>query len=794
MLIPGENYGKYTIERELGQGAVGVVYQAFDTERDDWVALKVLSKELANDAAYREQLGTEARLCAKIKSPYVVEIFDFGEFDGTPFMAMEYLPGADIRTGVADYEISQKIELAICLGRGIQSAHDEGLVHRDLKPENIRLTDDGTPKILDFGLAQELKTDSVDEFGNVEGTLYYLSPEQLSGLSVTESTDIFSFGTILYELFTGGRPFEGEYSSSIIYSILHEDPAPPSQIKDELPPWIDELIMKLLSKRPEERHQSIREAVAFLQTNKDTRRSPGERWVKPRQTATVVDLKNLSGDDSWEYFCQGFTEDVIRELSRRTNLVVNGEPSTSYRRNIKETFERCRTDFVIVGSLMRYQDKIKLNLSIYGGNGDNLVWDSSFSDSSERLFELLGEAAQETSARLSSAANSPVVGVGEEFQPDVTAYDFYLKGKSYYQTNKPDDLEFARKMFDRVLEIDPKYALAHSGLSDVYAFNYMAYYDRSPECIEKAKEQAQAALEIDAWLPEGLRSLGRYYMFTGQWDKAQDAFLKAVEYNPKYAIGYRTLGWLQHQQGKYKEAFEWARKALEMAPTDLETHLLLGLIHKGDRKYTLAMSTLRRATELGPDYGRAYYELGQVYLKLGIADLALENFELAGKYKGDPNCYVDAGFIHLSRNHIERARTVFNQSIEEQCFPFVANYYLGFCELLEESPEKAKPYFEKTLNALATVDFSTEENIQMQAYLALALAGAGRPEEARKTLDDIEMYEIKNGEVLYNLARCRALLNDTKQANEYIGRALNTPGGPSEKEVAIDPHFRNLTD
>ncbi|RME20896.1 MAG: serine/threonine protein kinase, partial [Candidatus Zixiibacteriota bacterium] len=337
MLAPDDSFGKYKLRQEIGQGGTGVVYLADDTESDTPVALKVLAPGLTASAEYREQLATEARLCASIDSPYVVRILDAGDIDGSAYVAMEYVAGEDLRTGVTDWDFQRKIELITQIGRGLHTAHQKGLVHRDLKPENIKLTEEDIPKILDFGLAREVDTEKVDEYGNLEGTLYYLSPEQLSGQPIAPASDIFSFGVICYELFTGCRPFEGEYSASVIYSILHEDPPQPSTINPDLPPWVDAFVMKLLAKQPSDRFQSVREAVTFLQANKDTVAKPGEKWVKERQTATVVDLKNLSGDPNWEYFCEGFTEDVIRELSRRTNLVVTGQPATSYQRNIKET-------------------------------------------------------------------------------------------------------------------------------------------------------------------------------------------------------------------------------------------------------------------------------------------------------------------------------------------------------------------------------------------------------------------------------------------------------------------------
>ncbi|MBU0982620.1 MAG: protein kinase, partial [candidate division Zixibacteria bacterium] len=413
--------GRYTIETTLGQGGAGTVYRAVSSDYPGPVALKVLNPELADSDDYRRQLATEADLCRSVDSPFVVKVLDHDEADGLPYLAMEFVEGDDIRAASEALSLAQRIELAVMIAEGVQAAHHSGLVHRDLKPENILLASDGTPRILDFGLAWQADTDAVDSSGNVEGTLYYLAPEQLAGEPTTAQSDLFSYGVVLYEILTRVRPFEGVYSSSIIYSILHEDPAPPGEVISDLPAWVDELVMRLLAKRPQERPDTAAEVAGLLRRGLERVSEPDERYVKQRQTVTVIDLRNMSGDPSWDYFCEGFTEDVIKELSRRTNLVVTAEPTTSYRRNIEEVFDKLRSHFVVVGSLMKWQESIKLSLSIYTRENNALVWDSSFTDKSENLFDLLGRAAREASGKLSEVAHTPLQAITDEIVHDVTA-------------------------------------------------------------------------------------------------------------------------------------------------------------------------------------------------------------------------------------------------------------------------------------------------------------------------------------------------------------------------------------
>lgn len=795
MLTVGSNFGKYVIREVLGRGGMGTVYKAYDPTLDRDVALKLIHKKLAGSPEYRAKLAAEAQIAASINSPNVVAVLEQSEINNIPFIALELIAGQPLADFANKLDLERKIDLVLQIARGIQAAHEAGLIHRDLKPDNIGINADGQVKILDFGLAKTVQTDSVDAQGNVEGTLLYLSPEQLSGETLTVRSDLFSFGIILYELFTGKRPFEGEYSASIMYSILHEDPPPPCELKPDLPVWIGFLIQKLLAKSPADRFSSMTETIEFINSSRVSAPAAAEMpCVRPRQSITVIQLKNLSGDASWDYFAEGFTDDIRNELAKRTDIVVTAEPATAVSRDIPEVFDKCRTDFVMTGSLMKLANIIKLTLSIFGNKGQKLIFTQKYDGKVEELFDILSKAAEDAAVRLADVTGYSAIEVDDILKTNVSAYDYYLKGKSYYQTNKPDDLEFAVDMFNKAINIDPYMAVAYSGLSDVYAFQYMAYYDHSPEKIMAALEAARHAITINPRLAEGHRSLGRCQMFTGSLNQAEKSLLKAIEYNPKYAVGFRTLAWLKQIQGDYDKALEWAGKALKQAPTDLETLLLLSLINMDLRKYTLAMATLRRAIELGPDYGRAYYNLGTIYLKLGLAHLALENFNLASRYKGDPNCYISSGYIYMYMGEHDKARKCFNESVENGCIVFIAHYYRGILEKLAGDVSEAKRAFKLSIESGAECEKDAPGNAYVKVYKALALAGLGEIDKALSLVGKMSCGDDADGEVLYNIARVYALANNPQKAKEILELSIQTHAGPSEKELFLDPHFASLRD
>ena len=791
MLSIGSHVGSYRIVGRLGEGGMGVVYKAVDERLDRTVALKVISDKFAGDPEYRTRLFQEARSAGKINTKQVVKIWECSEFEGTPFISYEYVSGRGLDEVMPELTFEEKVRIARELAEGLQIAHSSGVIHRDLKPGNIIVSDGGSIKILDFGLAKIISADTIDSQGNIEGTLFYMSPEQVAGAKQSLSTDIFSYGVILYEMFTSHKPFDGEYSAAIVYAILHEDPTPPCERDTSLPAWVDELVLKLLKKNAIDRFPDMGSVIDYLdatQTADATIAGVGTYRAR-RRTITVTHLRNLSGDESWNYFCVGFTDDLIREISLRIDAVVSVEPAGSAQGEITSIFRRCRPDYVITGTLMRWQDEIKLGLSVYGENGSKLIYGEQFRGEVKQLFELLSRAARNASEALARASGVAFVDVDRLMNTDVTAYDFYLKGRSYYHTSKPEDLEFAINMFAKALELDPSFALAMTGLSDVHAFQYNAYYDRRPEKIALAIEEARQALAIDPLLPEAHRALGRCYMFMGDLENAERSLKASVNISPKFAMGYRALAWLKDMAGDDEAALIWAKKALELSPTDLETLLLLGLLYLDMRKFTLAMATLQRAVELGPDYGRAYYYLGIVYMKLGVPELAIDNFQLAIKYKGDPNSHIEAGYAQLATGNYEEAKSLLRESLERGYLPFIAYYLLGLIDILQDNSDHARINFEKACQSAEDYLSRDPANCQLASYRALALAAAGKKTEALSILVKLMADPECQGDLLHNIARCYALLGDRPHVEIFKAKAVEHHAGPSLKELEFDPHF-----
>src|SRR5215813_10349291 len=276
MLAAGTKLGPYEVISQLGAGGMGEVYKARDPRLGREDAIKVLPPSFAQDADRLKRFEQEARAAGVLNHPNITAVYDFGSHDGSPYIVTELLEGETLRSrlGPGAIPVRKAVDYAVQLAKGLAAAHEKGIVHRDLKPENVFLTKDGRVKILDFGLAK-LKTEKNGgsqtdmrtvsggtEPGVVLGTMGYMSPEQVRGKPADKRSDIFAFGTILYEMLSGQRAFRGDTAADTITSILTKEPPDLSQTNKEIHPGLDRIVRHCLEKNPEERFESARD-VAF---------------------------------------------------------------------------------------------------------------------------------------------------------------------------------------------------------------------------------------------------------------------------------------------------------------------------------------------------------------------------------------------------------------------------------------------------------------------------------------------------------------------------------------------------
>ncbi len=260
--------GRYQVLKELGRGGMGIVFQAYDKQLKEQVAIKILSPLLSNDAEALERLKREVSSARRVTHSNVIRIHDIAEVNGLHYVSMEFFGGTNLKEYIKQaghLSVMEAFNIAAQVCDGLQAAHSQGVIHRDLKSQNIIISGANQVKIIDFGLAHTQQMQGLTATGLIMGTPEYMAPEQVSGKKVDERADVYSLGIILYELFTGRVPFTGPSAISIGFQQLKDPPQPPTSMNPQLPPAVEHVILKALQKDPMHRHRSVLELKEELE-------------------------------------------------------------------------------------------------------------------------------------------------------------------------------------------------------------------------------------------------------------------------------------------------------------------------------------------------------------------------------------------------------------------------------------------------------------------------------------------------------------------------------------------------
>lgn len=345
MMVPNTQLGPYKILSRLGAGGMGEVYRAKDSRLGRKVAIKVLPQHLADDAHALARFEREAKVLAALSHPNILAIYDIGRDQGISFAVMELLEGETLRSQIAHSALATdlSLEIAVAIAQGLAAAHSKGIIHRDLKPENIFITFEGRVKILDFGLARmergwtsENRTSAVTaapttQEGVIIGTLEYMSPEQVRGLTLDCRSDIFSFGCILFEMLTAKRPFSRSTPPDTLVAILKDPPIRIDESSRTIPAKLNSVILRCLEKNPEERFQSVPELSDELRSISESMQDQSARKPKRaiRKNILLVEddelFRNAMNDflsDRHNVWAAESSEKALMILEKRTPDVV----------------------------------------------------------------------------------------------------------------------------------------------------------------------------------------------------------------------------------------------------------------------------------------------------------------------------------------------------------------------------------------------------------------------------------------------------------------------------------------
>jgi len=701
----GLTVSRYTIVSKLGGGGMGVVYEAEDAELGRRVAIKFLPEKAGRSAHALDRFKREARAASALNHPHICTIHDIGVYEGRPFLVMERLRGETVKAAIERQALS--IDKITSLGEQIadalDAAHRAGIVHRDLKPANLFVTERGEAKILDFGLAKMASGESASDLtpdaltvageqltaaGSTIGTVAYMSPEQARGEPVDARSDLFSLGVVLYQMATGRLPFPGASTAEFFAAILKENPILPSQVNAEIPPPLEQIILKLLEKDRAMRYQSAADIRADLQrlqrdttlshasgvsrvaasTSASHRRS-GVMWAgvgtivlalavatglwigrgsnnpiptSATQSIAVLPLVDLSAQQDQQYFADGLTEDLLNALAHNPQLRVAGRASAFQFRNShddqREIGKRLNVVNLLEGSVRKTDNRVRITARLVNAADGFNLWSETYDREMNDIFAIQADIARSVAdaLRVTLLGGEQKKSAARGTKPP--AYNAYLQGRYFRQLNTKESLEKALQYFEEAVTLDPDYAPAWTGLAFAYGSQASEGYSPVTEGYEKARKAVEHALKLDPNLGEAHAALAfirRAYDW--DWVGADVSARRALELEPGNGAMMLGVARVASGLGRLDEALDLTRRAAMSDPLNVAIHYRLARYAYFLGRLDEAVASFTKVLELNPEYPAAHEDLALVYLAqsrpdAALAEMAQEKADLWRRY------------------------------------------------------------------------------------------------------------------------------------------------------------------
>jgi eukaryotic-like serine/threonine-protein kinase len=649
----GKTFGPYEILAPIGAGGMGEVWKARDTRLGRMVAIKKVKEQ------HSERFKQEARSIAALNHPNICQLFDIGP----DYLILEYVEGKPLSSPLPEKEA---VRLAIQIATALEEAHQKGIIHRDLKPSNIMVTDKGSVKLLDFGLAKLYERDAssstlattdfpATQAGAVLGTIAYMSPEQAQGQPADARSDIFSFGLVLYEMLSGRRAFTGDSNYAVTNAIIKEEP-PPLQASTSF----EKIVRRCLAKQPSGRYQAMSEVKTALEQVFAEKAPPSP--AEPQPSIAVLPFADMSLGKDNEWFGDGLAEEIINALTQIQGLNVAARTSAfAFRgkeQDITKIAETLHVRTILEGSVRKAGNRIRVTAQLVNAADGYHLWSQRYDREMTDVFDIQDEIARAISERLKVTLTERA----RRATSNPEAYELYLRGCYHWNQRSPAILRYAIQCFEQAIKLDPQYALAYAGLADCYGilrtYGWISAKD-SRETAHAAITQAMA-LAPSLWEVNFSRAIYAFY-FERAWREAGQYFQKAIEINPRSSLSQAYYGLFLATDRRTEEAVERVTLACQMDPLSALIHGLAASTLYSLARYEAAERAAHQALELQPDHLFGLWVRGLALSGLGRHEEAIDTLERAVILARAP-CFIGMlGLVYARAGRLDDASRLLHE-------------------------------------------------------------------------------------------------------------------------------------
>ena len=740
--LVGRRMGPYEVVKEIGHGGMGTVYLAIraDEAFHKTVAIKVIKRGMDSDGIIRA-FRTERQILATLDHPNVARLLDGGTTtDGRPYFVMDYVDGVPLDVYCANRKLSivERLRLFQTVCAAVHDAHRHGVIHRDLKPGNILVTPDGTPKLLDFGIAKVLNSEWSPTMTSITAigrplTPKYASPEQIRGEAITPASDVYSLGVVLYELLTGRPPYQftSHTPQEVERVICEQDPQRPSAIGNDtehsptagrlrhgLSRDLDTIVLTALQKDPHRRYRSVsdlsedirrhldnlpiaaRSDTLAYRTAKFVRRNrasvataavslalmamvfgvAGTHPFAPRQQSlAVLPFEPLVANAQDEYLEVGLADALIARLGSISQLKVRPmQQVLKYRgagRDLQAAARELGVETLLVGSMQRDGERFRLSLNLVAARDGSVRWAQKFDEPWTDVFAVEDAIATHVADVLTvRLTGAEREHVTRRDTQNAAAYQEYLLGRHYWTQFTTPQLKRALEHFQRAVELDPRYAPAHAGIADSYT-SFATYRVLQPnEAYPRARAAAERAVELNPELSEPYSALGLVSLYY-DWDWPAS--------QRHFIRAIRLDPDNAEARNRYALALAWFEpdealreivRAREVDPLSVRINMNVGLVLYFARRYDAAIQELVRTLALDPNFFQTHQTLGWAYVQTNAFDKAIAEFKKALDLGAGSQVEADLAHVYAVSGHVDEAKALLHQIIDNAGRRYVSSF------------------------------------------------------------------------------------------------------------------------